>query len=64
MVRRTIYCDRCGKEIEDFINNRGFNIFRKYLLKRSTGIEDRLDLCQQCYDDLSDWVNNSKENDR
>lgn len=61
MVKSKIFCDRCGKETEGLINNRGFHIFRKYLLKRSTGIENPLDLCQQCYNDLSDWVNNGKE---
>ena len=55
MVKATIFCDRCGKECEDCRNNRGYNIFRKWVfIKSSKG--QYLDLCQKCYDELYDWM--------
>ena len=62
MVKRTLYCDRCGKECEEIRSNRGFHLFRnKYFV--ATHGEVYLDLCQACYDSLAKWMkegNNTK----
>ena len=56
MIKQTLICDRCGKMCAEYGNNRGYHIFRKYYLRKSTGNRDYLDLCQSCYDDLAQWM--------
>lgn len=53
MVKTIIYCDRCGKECEKDRDNNGYQV----ILVR---INDNLDLCQKCYDDLYAWMNSVK----
>lgn len=57
MKKTEIYCDRCGKLCEKSRNNRGFYIY-KYILTKST---DYVDLCQNCYDGLAEWMKQGKE---
>lgn len=53
MIKKKMYCDRCGKECEQsrFAHYRIFK--RKYIFTDSS--EEKLDLCQKCYDSLQDW---------
>lgn len=62
MRTENIYCDRCKKIIkEECWNNFGYHIYkRKFLIHRITDNEI-MDLCQDCYNSLKDWVKN-KEN--
>lgn len=55
MTKETIFCDRCGKECEHNRSNRGYHIFRKWILAKSVD-NNYLDLCQKCYDELYDWM--------
>ena len=53
MVKRIIYCDRCGKECEETRRNRGYRVVQVH-------DDECLDLCQKCYDGLYDWLNSAK----
>ena len=56
-----IYCDKCGKQIKFPLNNRGFHIFRnRYFLKNSSN-DEWLDLCQDCYDELKEFMKEGKK---
>lgn len=60
MIKETMFCDRCGKECEDKRNNRGYHIFRKWILADSLN-DQYLDLCQKCYDGLYDWMKSGRK---
>ena len=63
MINQTMYCDRCGKLCENDRNNRGFNIFRnKFFIK--THKDEYLDLCQDCYDSLAEWMKKGIESQK
>lgn len=53
MIKKTLYCDRCGKECEQSRFSHYLLFKRKYILTVSN--EEKLDLCQECYDSLQDW---------
>lgn len=55
MTKKTIYCDRCGKECEKVRYNRGFHLCKKQFFLRDTDY-GYIDLCQQCYDGLAKWM--------
>ena len=55
MIEKKIICDRCGKECEHSRLSRGQRIFRyKFFLRKSD--DDIIDLCQECYDSLAEWM--------
>lgn len=53
MKKEIIYCDRCGKECEDYIKG-GYVAKRKYRLFRT--FYESLDLCDKCYEELNEWL--------
>ncbi len=61
MIKQTMFCDRYGKECENIRNNRGYNIFRKWILADSVKNNNYLDLCQKCYDGLYDWMKSGRK---
>lgn len=62
MTKETTYCDRCGKEC---VGGSGFHLCRQYFLGRISDFlkgsnEFYIDLCQDCYDSLVEWVKSGK----
>ena len=57
MEKKTLYCDRCGKEISDKvrINGSGIHIFKRKLFTERTD-NTMYDLCDDCYKSLEKWV--------
>lgn len=53
MIKKTLYCDRCGKECEQSRFVHYLLHKRKYILTATN--EETLDLCQECYNSLTDW---------
>lgn len=53
MIKKKMYCDRCGKECEHSRLTRYRLFKRKYIF--TTSDEEKLDLCQKCYDSLQEW---------
>lgn len=65
MKTENIYCDRCKRLIkEDTRDNHGYHLYkRKFILSKiRNGYDDYMDLCQDCYDNLYDWMKKGKEN--
>ena len=59
MVKRKIYCDRCGKEKrEAIIVTHGFRLLKQnYIIEKwIAGEPIKLDLCQSCYDSFAKWM--------
>ena len=54
MIKKTLYCDRCGKECERSRISNYLLFKRKYILTCAN--EEKLDLCQECYNSLQDWI--------
>ena len=55
MIKTTVYCDRCAKEVNYPIETP----IRIYLTRKN----ERIDLCQSCIDDLNKWFcDEHKEN--
>ena len=52
MIKKTIYCDRCGKKCKKIRNNRGKLLY--------TAGGNPLDLCQSCHNDLNAWFKQGK----
>lgn len=53
MIKKKTYCDRCGKECEQSRYTKYLIFKRKYIFTNSS--EEKLDLCQKCYDSLQGW---------
>ncbi len=65
MVTENIYCDRCKKLIkEDTRNNHGFHLYKRKFILCTVRTDEYMDLCQDCYDSLYDWVKNIKESEQ
>lgn len=59
MIEKKIICDRCGRECEYSRYSRGQRVFRnKFFLRKSD--DDFIDLCQECYDSLAEWMKSGK----
>lgn len=54
MIKETLYCDRCGKKCEQSRFAHYLLFKRKYIIMLTN--EEKLDLCQECYDSLQDWM--------
>lgn len=61
MKKEEWYCDRCGRNIPEWINTHGFHIHTEHII--TTNDDEKLDLCQDCYDSLQTWWKNGKEED-
>ena len=70
---KKIICDRCGKEIESSTyqnrdeNTLASDIFSRinYKLTSQIGFNIRTyDLCKDCQNDLTDWLNNGREEEK
>lgn len=59
MVKKILYCDRCGKECEKERCNHGMHLFRNKFFIKTTS-DEYLDLCAKCYDSLAEWMKNKK----
>ena len=59
MVKKTIYCDRCDKEVKSFepktLKHIGLNIVY------TNGLNT--DLCENCFDELMVWFYGVKDKD-
>lgn len=63
MKTENLYCDRCKKLIkQDIRNNRGYHLYRRKFILCTIEDNEYMDLCQDCYDSLYDWVKHIKEN--
>lgn len=60
MKKISFYCDRCGKEVEDVYNNRGFHL-HKFHVEAIHDDCNYMDLCQKCYDSLAEWVRSGEK---
>lgn len=63
MVVKTEYCDRCGVQIEYPLRT-SFGLLKrkpKFHIKRRTNDYSELDLCQNCYNELENWIYEGKE---
>lgn len=57
MIKNTMICDRCKKEVEE--GRYGYSLKDKYLLKTAHPTKrEPFDLCQKCYDELINWIQN------
>ena len=58
-------CDRCGKEMPDWYNQY-FSLYkrkRKFTLTKGPYSEEKeMDICEDCYNSLSDWFHRKGEN--
>ncbi len=65
MTIENLYCDRCKKLIKaGYRSNRGFHLYkRKFLVCRITD-DEIMDLCQDCYDSLRDWIKGKESEDK
>ncbi len=54
MTVKTMYCDRCKKEID-------MNEWRSISYKLYTFKDERIDLCQDCHNELVKWFNKEDE---
>jgi len=52
MIKKTMYCDRCGKKCKKIRNNRGKLLY--------TAGHNPLDLCQSCHNELNAWFKQGK----
>jgi hypothetical protein len=61
MVKKIVYCDRCGKEVQYPIIAKA----RLYGGKKMTRLEltedERIDLCQSCIDSLAEWLHENNK---
>lgn len=69
MIVERIFCDRCGRICENIKDSHGFRLMKQkhYLEKWKNGTPEKLDLCQRCYNSLSEWMksdNTESENMR
>lgn len=53
MKKVMYYCDRCGKPLEKFRFTHGIVVWRRKLVFKDND-DNKYDLCQSCYDDMSD----------
>ena len=58
------YCDKCGKEIKDVINNKQLSEKRAridlYAVgKNRTAPSQRIDLCEDCYQEFINFLERS-----
>lgn len=60
-----ITCDRCGKEIPDWVS-KSFYLFknnRKIIMTRDSNRGQReMDLCKDCYESLREWYYGKGDN--
>ena len=65
MIERKMFCDRCGKLCEKWRDNKGHSLFRiKHIAFIATWTDEKLDLCQSCFDSLNEWMKSGKEQDK
>ena len=63
MKTENLHCDRCKKLIEaDSRTNCGYHLYRRKFLVHKLTDDNLMDLCQDCYKSLRDWVKQEKEN--
>lgn len=60
MILQREYCDRCGKLCGAHDCNHGFHLFRRFVLANSLDYDRPMDLCQECYDSLAEWMKGGK----
>ena len=60
-IEKTV-CDRCGKECESSRLNHGWHVYKvKYVLANWDYYDcNSMDLCQNCYDSLAEWMKAGK----
>lgn len=61
MTKREVICDRCGKVMEIPSYSNKFHIYATTYRLVTSG-EKRLDLCKECYGELTTWIH-AKDND-
>lgn len=58
MIKEIMYCDRCGKTCESTRNSHCLLLMkhRHFIERFVNGTPQKLDLCQNCYDSLEEWI--------
>lgn len=60
MEKKTYYCDRCGAEVQYPLST-SYNIIKRKLFILDKRFGDTLDLCQDCYDSLEQWMKRKQQ---